>query len=229
MDGYVDVPTRGKLVGALDKAILMDAVSESLTGDRDFNELVLSTVAGAGNAADAQAIAWATFVEGLPYRREHMEIYRSWRDVVAHGGDCDDLTIVLVGGLLSLGMPAVTEILADSNGWGFHVRARVGLPPHSPTVWAIVDPVWESERQWAMAGRDPNDSLLLHRGDEPVVPPGTQLASALQGRRKATGGSSLRSAYLPQPSSMPSLSTILLLAAAWYGWTRWGSRAWSRT
>lgn len=166
---YADVPTRDQDEGALDKAVLMSEVAESLTSDRDFNEFVLRKVAKAGNAADEQVVEWAKYCESLPYRRENGEVYRDWREIVGlatdvpAGGDCDDLTILLVAGCRSLGMQSLVEILKDEQGWGFHVRARVGMPPHAPTYWAVVDPVWRSEREWAMVDKGLGASALVQR------------------------------------------------------------------
>jgi hypothetical protein len=200
--GYADVPTRLKEQGALDKAVVMSAIADSLTEDRDFNELVSRTVAKAGNAADEQVQAWAEYVENLPYRRENGEVYRAWKEIVGFdtgvptGGDCDDLTILLVAGLRSLGMQSIVELLTDEEGWGFHVRARVGLPPHAPTYWAVVDPVWRSEREWSMANKPLNESPLVVASE------------------KQTQG--LQSSFLILPSmdeelSMPSSTPLLLL------------------
>ena len=166
---YSEVPTRERDEGALDKAILMSEIAESLTGDREFNEFVMRKVANAGNAADEQVVEWCKYCESLPYRRESGEVYRSWRECVGletgvpAGGDCDDLTILMVGGCRSLGLQALVEILKDEQGWGFHVRGRVGLPPHSPTYWAVVDPVWKSEREWAMDGKPLGESELVKK------------------------------------------------------------------
>lgn len=166
MAEYAEVATRTRHEGALDKAILMSEIADSMVTDREFSEFVMRKVAGAGNAADAQVMEWAKFVESLPYRRESGEVYRSWQSCVGYpngqpaGGDCDDLTILLVAGCRSLGLQSMVEILKDSEGWGFHVRARVGLPPHRPTYWAIVDPVWRSEREWAMDGKPLEQSPL---------------------------------------------------------------------
>ena len=200
--GYADVPTRLKEQGALDKAVVMSAIADSLTEDRDFNELVSRTVAKAGNAADEQVQAWAEYVENLPYRRENGEVYRAWKEIVGFdtgvptGGDCDDLTILLVAGLRSLGLQSVVELLTDEEGWGFHVRARVGLPPHAPTYWAVVDPVWRSEREWSMQNKPLNESPLVVASE------------------KVTQG--LQSSFLILPSmdeelSMPSSTPLLLL------------------
>jgi hypothetical protein len=168
-------------------------VADSLTEDRDFNELVSRTVAKAGNAADEQVQAWSEYVEKLPYRRENGEVYRAWKEIVGFdtgvptGGDCDDLTILLVAGLRSLGLQSVVELLTDEEGWGFHVRARVGLPPHAPTYWAVLDPVWQSEREWSMAGKQLAESPLVVASE------------------KATQG--LRSSFLILPSMEDESST----------------------
>lgn len=169
---YSDVPTRLKDTGALDKAVLMSEVAETLLSDREFNEFVMRKVAKAGNAADEQAMEWAKYLETLPYRRENGEVYRSWRECVGletgvpAGGDCDDLTILAVAGCRSLGLQSVVEILKDSEGWGFHVRGRVGLPPHRPTYWAVLDPVWRSEREWAMDGKPLQESELYKQSQK---------------------------------------------------------------
>jgi hypothetical protein len=172
MRDYADVPTRDRHNGALDKAVLMSEIADSLTEDREFNEFVMRKVAKAGNAADEQVMEWAKFCESLPYRRESGEVYRAWRECVGletgtpAGGDCDDLTILVVAGLRSLGMQSMVEILKDEEGWGFHVRARVGLPPHRPTYWAVVDPVWRSEREWAMAEKPLDQSQLVQQSQK---------------------------------------------------------------
>jgi hypothetical protein len=144
----------------------MTEIADSLSMDRDFNEFVLRKIAQAGNSADNQVMAWCEYVESMPYRRENGEVYRAWKEIVGYdtgvptGGDCDDLTILLVAGIRSLGIQSVVEILKDTEGWGFHVRARVGMPPHKPTQWVVVDPVWQSEREWAMADQEPGANKL---------------------------------------------------------------------
>lgn len=210
--GYADVPTRDKDEGALDKAILMTEVADSLSMDRDFNEFVLRKIAGAGNPADQQVAAWCAYVESLPYRRENGEVYRAWKEIVGYdtgvptGGDCDDLTILLVGGIRSLGVQSVVEILKDQQGWGFHVRARVGMPPHNPTQWVIVDPVWQSEREWAMVDQAPGQSALDARLRQ--HPP-------VQGQSSFVNGSWMRSS----PTKL-SLPLLLLGAGVIWWWTR---------
>ena len=204
MRDYADVPTRDRHNGALDKAVLMSEIADTLVEDREFNEFVMRKVAKAGNAADEQVMEWAKFCETLPYRREAGEVYRAWRECVGletgtpAGGDCDDLTILTVAGLRSLGMQSMVEILKDEEGWGFHVRARVGLPPHRPTYWAVVDPVWRSEREWAMADRPLEQSKLVQQSQNQLQGQGQSFVVV-----PSSGG-----------SSMPSSWTMLLLTLA---------------
>ena len=166
MNPYSEAPTRLRKTGAADKVALMEAAAEQAADDRQFAERVLYEVRNAGNDASEQAAEWAKYCEGLPYRREQQEVYRAANEVVGIGsdkplgGDCDDIVVVFVAGCLSLGIPAKVQILCDDQGWGFHVRAMVGLPPHSPTHWQVVDPVWKSEKEWAMVGKDPRHSAL---------------------------------------------------------------------
>jgi hypothetical protein len=81
----------------------------------------------------------------------------------ATGGDCDDLVVALLAGLRSLAIPCQAEILCSEDGWGFHIRAVVGLPPLNPQVWSVVDPVWRSEREWTMIDKDPRQNALVKR------------------------------------------------------------------
>lgn len=209
---YSDVPTRQQDTGALDKAVLMSEIADSLTTDREFCEFVMRKVAKAGNGADTQVMEWAKFCETLPYRRESGEVYRAWRECVGletgvpAGGDCDDLTILVVAGCRSLGLQSVVEILKDTEGWGFHVRARVGLPPHRPTYWAVVDPVWQSEREWALDGKPLEDSPLYKQSE------------------KQTQGLSSYIVTPPSPYLTPNWLTSLALVAAGAGLAMWWKR-----
>lgn len=167
MNGYSEVPTRAKIDGVIDKLVLVESSADATAHDREFAEFVLSKVAHAGSGADEQAAAWCEYVESLPYRRERGEVLRDPRLVVgsggrpATGGDCDDLVLVTLAGIKSLDIPCQAEIMAKDDGWGFHIRARVGLPPLNPTVWCIVDPVWRSEREWAMIDKiEPKNNAL---------------------------------------------------------------------
>lgn len=214
MRDYADVPTRDRHNGALDKAVLMSEIADSLQGDREFNEFVLRKVAKAGNAADEQVMEWTKFCESLPYRRENAEIYRAWRECVGletgvpAGGDCDDLTILAVAGLRSLGMQSMVEILKDEEGWGFHVRARVGLPPHRPTYWAVVDPVWRSEREWAMAEKPLDQSPLVQQSQRQLQGQGQSFVVV------PSSGSSMPSSWM----------TLLLTLTAGVGIGLWWKR-----
>lgn len=169
MNGYSEIPTRGGLDGTVDKLALVEAMATDTAHDREFAEFVLQKVSRAGSAADEQAAAWCEYVESLPYRREHTEVLRDPRLVVgsggrpATGGDCDDLVLATLAGLRSLAIPCQAEILASEDGWGFHIRAVVGLPPLNPTVWSVVDPVWRSEREWTMMDRDPKQNAVVKR------------------------------------------------------------------
>lgn len=151
MADFVEVTTRQRLDGAIDKLALIDAMAEQQMTNREFCEAVLSKLHGVGNGADEQAVAWCTFVESLPYRREQVETFRDPMRTMVDGGDCDDLTVLCLAGLRCLAIPCLPEALCDEEGWAFHVRVLVGLPPLQPKVWTIADPVWSSEREWAMA------------------------------------------------------------------------------
>jgi hypothetical protein len=169
VNGYAEIPTRRALDGTIDKLALVDAMATDTAHDREFAEFVLGKVSQCGSAADAQAACWAEYVERLPYRREQAEVLRDPRLVVgsggrpAAGGDCDDMVVALLAGLRSLAIPCQPEIVASEDGWGFHIRGLVGLPPLNPKVWMVVDPVWRSEAEWAMADRDARDNALARR------------------------------------------------------------------
>jgi len=170
VNGYSEVPTRARLDGVIDKLVLVEASADATAHDREFAEFVLSKVAKAGSGADEQAAAWCEYVESLPYRRERGEVLRDPRLVVgsggrpATGGDCDDLVLVVLAGCKSLDIPCQAEIMAKDDGWGFHIRARVGFPPMNPQMWCIVDPVWRSEREWAMIDKiDLKDTAIAKK------------------------------------------------------------------
>ncbi len=169
MNGYSEIPTRAATEGVIDKLVLVETMADAYAHDRVFAEFVLQKVAGAGSGADRQAKVWADYVESLPYRRERAEVLRNPRQTVGVGqhqgvgGDCDDLTLAYLAGMKSLAIPCQAEILSNEDGWGFHIRAIVGLPPLNPKVWQVVDPVWRSERQWAMAGQNPLKNALSEK------------------------------------------------------------------
>lgn len=172
MNGYSEIPTRRGMDGVIDKLALVEAMADDTAHDREFAEFVLQKVAKVGSAADDQAAAWCEYVESLPYRREFAEVLRDPRHTVGSrkdssgvgvGGDCDDLTLALLAGLRSLAIPCQAEILSTEDGWGFHIRARVGLPPLKPKVWMVADPVWKSEREWTMMDKNPSQNALAKR------------------------------------------------------------------
>ena len=205
---HVEAPTRERREGVIDKIALMRAMAERWADDPAFQLGVMRAVAKAGNGADAQARAWARHVEKLPYRREMGELYRRSPEVVGFdpktgrsqiptGGDCDDHVIALVAGLLHLGIPVQIEVASDEDGWGFHVRTLVGLPPTKPKIWVPVDTVWRSEREWAMAGKE--------LGKSPLV-----MEAQLKGR-------SLRSAHRRNPQKGGAgLTAALTLGLLWF-------------
>ena len=147
---YTEVMTRDALAGCIDKLALIDSLAWKYATDAEFAQSVLARIGSSGSAADEQAAAWCTFVGSLPYRREPVEVFRDPKETMKFGGDCDDLTLLCVAGRHCLAIPALPEALCDEQGWAFHVRVLVGLPPTNPTVWSVVDPVWESERSWVM-------------------------------------------------------------------------------
>ncbi len=167
MNGYAEVPTRKALDGTIDKLALVESMASDTAHDREFAEFVLQKVAKVGSSADEQAACWCQYVESLPYRRERAEVLRDPRLVVgsggriAAGGDCDDMVVAVLAGLRSLAIPCQAEIVATEDGWGFHIRALVGLPPLRPTVWTVVDPVWKSEREWTMIDKPAKQSALM--------------------------------------------------------------------
>ena len=162
MADYVEVMTRERLDGCIDKLALLDALAWQQAANREFCEEVLAIVSPAGNSAAEQASFWCSHVEQLPYRREPIEQFRAPMLTLRDGGDCDDLVLLALSGLRCLAIPCMAEALCDEEGWAFHVRLLVGLPPIRPTSWCIVDPVWQSEAQWAMVDV-PASSLPIGR------------------------------------------------------------------
>lgn len=156
--GYAEVMTRTRMAGCIDKLALIDAMASFSVQDREFAEAVLRKVPNDASTAQEKASAWCTYVESLPYHRDptEVEVFRSPKETIEVGGDCDDLALLCVAGLRCMAIPAIPEALCNEEGWAFHVRVLVGLPPLSPTMWAVVDPVWQSEREWAMADTDPS-------------------------------------------------------------------------
>jgi hypothetical protein len=141
---------------AVDKWRLVQAMAVRYgTESPEFQQLVRSKIASASSAADSQVLAWEAFCMSLPYRREAGELLANPLDSAKHGGDCDDLVLLFLAGCVSLGIPCEPEMVCTANGWPFHIRAKVGLPPLNPTHTYYVDPVCWSERDWSMGGRKP--------------------------------------------------------------------------
>ena len=148
--------TRQGMAGNLDKLAIIDAMAtKAATQDAEFCKLVHKAITHASSRADHQVREWCKFVESRPYRREAGERFVEPKHTYHHGGDCDDLVILLVAGCRSLGIPAKPEVFARDDGHGYHIRARIGLPAHAPKVWLVADPVWKSEGEWLMRKTPP--------------------------------------------------------------------------
>jgi len=141
---------------ALDKWRLVQAMAVSYgTESPELQQLVRREIASAPSAADKQVEVWECFCMDLPYRREAGEFLANPLHTAKHGGDCDDLVLLFLAGCVSLGIPCEPEMVCDTEGWPFHIRAKVGLPPLNPTHTYYVDPVCWSEREWSMSGKTP--------------------------------------------------------------------------
>ena len=154
-ESYSLSATRNGEDGILDKIALIDAMAWKYAADRRLQTAVLRAVKAAGNGADEQVAAWERYLESLPYRRELDEILRDPLESLEVGGDCDDLALLALAGLRALAIPCEAEVISDSEGNGFHIRVLAGLPPLNPEVAVVIDPVYRSEPQWAMKGKNP--------------------------------------------------------------------------
>lgn len=149
---YLSVPTRVGREGALDKAALATALAEWTAGyNRDFLYFVRNTVKDCKSAED-QADKWFEFCKSRTYTRELGDVFAHPKDTIDVGGDCDDLTMLVMAGLMAIGIPTIAEVI-EVNGHGVHIRARAGFPPHNPprdyNKWKIFDSTKESEPVWA--------------------------------------------------------------------------------
>lgn len=151
MSQYLQIPTRTGLAGAGDKAgLIANQAAWTAKTNRDFLNKVRNIVKGAGSA-EIQADIWFDYCCRCDYTREFADVFSHPSDTLDHGGDCDDLTILLIAGLMCIGIPACPDIVMK-NGQGQHVRVRVGLPPHDPPKnlidWKVLDPSKDSELRW---------------------------------------------------------------------------------
>jgi len=143
---------------AVEKLALVAAkAARTAAEDSAFGRAVRQKIAGAPSDAEAQVLAWERVCMALPYRREFGELIDAPQTVLQTGGDCDDLVCLFLAGCLSLGIPCEPELITDTDGSPFHIRAAVYLPPLNPTHRIVVDPVCWSEREWAMGGKSPSD------------------------------------------------------------------------
>lgn len=156
MSTYLQVPTRTGVEGAKDKAAAIYALASwTAQTNRDFLNKVRSVVNGV-DSAEAQVDKWFEYCAAKTYTREFGDVFSHPSDTLKHGGDCDDLTILVLAGVMALGIPACPDVIMR-NGNGVHVRVRVGLPPHAPpadlTKWKILDPSKDSEGKWVGANK----------------------------------------------------------------------------
>jgi hypothetical protein len=154
MSVYLQVPTRTGVDGAKDKAAAIYALASwTAQTNRDFLNKVREVVNGCASADD-QVNKWFKYCSEKTYTRELGDVFAHPNDTLKHGGDCDDLTILLLAGIMSMGIPACPDVVLR-HGNGVHVRVRVGLPPHAPpadmTKWKVLDPSKESEGKWVGA------------------------------------------------------------------------------
>jgi len=142
---------------AIDKLALVCAKAmRAGQEDVELQRLVRQKIAGAPSDAEAQVLAWEKFCMSLPYRRESGEFLEAPIQTAKSGGDCDDLVLLFLAGCVSLGIPCEPELVCDQQGYPFHIRALVHLPPLNPTHTIPVDPVCWSEREWSMSGKQPS-------------------------------------------------------------------------
>lgn len=151
MSVYLQVPTRTGLNGAKDKAATIYALASwTAQTNRDFLNKVREVVNGI-DSAEAQVDKWFKYCCSRTYTREFGDVFSHPNDTLKHGGDCDDLTILLLAGIMALGIPACPDVVMR-DGNGVHVRVRVGFPPHSPpsdiSKWKMLDPSADSESRW---------------------------------------------------------------------------------
>jgi transglutaminase-like putative cysteine protease len=156
MSAYLQVPTRTGVDGAKDKAAAIYALASwTAQTNRDFLNKVREVVNGC-DSAESQVDRWFDYCASKTYTREFGDVFSHPSDTLKHGGDCDDLTILLLAGIMALGIPACPDVVMR-NGNGVHVRVKVGLPPHAPpadlTKWKVLDPSKDSEGKWVGANK----------------------------------------------------------------------------
>lgn len=192
--------------GKVPKGATLDNAMMAATANREFRELVISVIKPEINrTAEDQAAAWEEFCESRPYFREPGEVIANPLETAKRGGDCDDLTVLLLAGYYCMGIEeAKAQILADDDGNGYHIRALVPVPLiGKPEGFRIVDPVWHSEMLWAK-GKAKNYGDRY--GETPV-----QIVQSAQ----------------EEPSSSPVKSlwwVIPLVAGAWFLGSQWSKR-----
>lgn len=206
--GYTLSATRPGIAGILDKKALIEAMAEKYSADKRLQDIVLRAVRNSPSAADQQLLAWERFLEKIQYRREPGEILRNPVETAELGGDCDDMTLLAISGCLALGIPAMPEVIADSRGQGFHIRCVAMLPPTNPQFTVVIDPVYRSEPEWAMAGRDLGLASAQFRGTTRTLN-GTELKSTSP--RSEWAGTSTQSGKSEMTLGMKATLLVLVL------------------
>lgn len=171
MPNYLQVPTRLGMDGAMDKAAILQSLATwTAQTNRDFLNLVRETVKNK-QTAEEQAETWYAFCCSRTYSREYGDVFANPQDTANFGGDCDDLTILCLAGLHSLGIPACPDVVLRTDPetgdkQGVHVRVRCGLPPHNPPRnvidWKIFDPSRESEKRWVGSTKEIYEPNMKH-------------------------------------------------------------------
>ena len=216
--GYVEIPTRSGLQGALDKLISVDKLADHHRFDRRVQALALSVCGNAGSGSDAQVRAIEEFCAALPYRREPADIFREPLQVAGllpgppgmawpKGGDCDDIVLLALALLRALSIPCEGQLFCDADGEAFHIRAVAYLPPGQPRYAYVFDPVFLSEAQWHLA----------HQGGKPNLAANklTSAATALA-RPGRLAGEPEAAQSSPWPTAAALLTWGLAAAALYY-------------
>lgn len=152
MADHTSIASRLGPEGTADKLALMEAYAHRWARDTAIQRAARQIVSRCSSRSDECVAAIEAHCARLPYRLEADDILRDPIDTLAHGGDCDDLTVLVCALCEALGIPSKPQAVTDGNGVIFHVRALVGLPPNRPRFCYAVDPVFWSEKAWNLHG-----------------------------------------------------------------------------
>lgn len=211
--GYVEIPTRTGLQGAVDKLIAVHTAANHYATKAEVQQLALRVAKDAGSAADEQVLAVERFCRDLRYRREPLDILRDPLQVSQYGGDCDDMTLLCLALLRALSIPCQPQVFCDDHDLeAFHIRALAYLPPAAPPEqqWCYpIDPVYHSEPVW-------------HLAEKGGVPTSLDRSKVLTPAQSATmpGTLQMAGASDEQPSRWSTWAKVAAVAfalgAAWY-------------